>query len=179
MSFWGSRHWCWALGGLAAAYFGLWFLPGQRRLQTIKQQVASDTAFLESTASLPSQVAELQERLQSARRFCQQWETTAPRDEQLATFFPRLTDAAAAHQVELLAVVPQNPKRDDLIATYPLELRCRATFHALGKFLAEVDRFPEPLLIEALEITRSPEDGQTLSCTMTLSIFGYSAGNSD
>ncbi len=176
---WRMRHWSVAFGTLIVAYFVLWFWPTHRHVENLRRHLANEQSYLKQAAALPAEVARMQEQLDDVNAFCRQWEQLAVRDEQLGNFLPRLTTSAARHDVELLAVVPQAARRSELFDQYPLEIRCQGKFHSLGGFLADLDQFPEPLLIQTLELKPSEKNKPILTCTLNVTIFGYSAGNND
>jgi Tfp pilus assembly protein PilO len=166
-------------GALALAYVMLVFLPGQKRITALREQLTLEQQHITNAASLPAMIAQVESEIAECRRFSDGWKAIAPESGRLAELYRQITAEAALAKVALVNLRPGLPTTYQLIQEVPLELNLEGELYPLSAFLRALEAMPTSLQVRQVKLQPTSEDGQTLRCELNVSIFTENTGFSD
>lgn len=74
--------------------------------------------------------------------------------------------------IEILSLVTNRPKIDDVIVEHPFSFRVRGSYHDMGYFFSQLTNYQRIVNVKALELVKSDGDYSTNS-KFVLSVFSY------
>ena len=159
------------LAAAAIAYVVFIFLPFQRSINQLQQQVQERRQQIMQAQSLAGTVAQARIRLASAREVSQQWRADAPRQAQLITHYASLTQQAEEAGVAIDRLDPLPAVELNLIAQQNVTMQFHAPFAAVFDLLHRLEALPGTLWVRDLRLHASSESDNTLRGELTLTIF--------
>ena len=165
----------WLITGLLAAaaigYVVVVFLPIQRSINKLQQQVQECRQQIMQAQSLVGTVAQTRLRLAAAREVCEQWKKEAPRPSQLVTHYASLTQQAEAAGAAIDRLNPLPAVELNLIAQQNVTMEFHAPFTAVFELLHGLEELPGTLWIRDLKLQAASENDNTVRGELTLTIF--------
>lgn len=164
--------------GLAVAYAFCFFLPGQRQVAELSQQVATEQAFVQQTEALAPALAATEQQIQAARAYNAAWKEASPSPADLAALFGQIHELAKAAGVTTTRLDPDVPVDLARLRRIPLMIGCTGQFTQIARFLESVERLPQTIWIENLRLEAGGENGKDVQCEVMLEIFADNPKNS-
>lgn len=155
----------------AVAYVVFIFLPFQRTIGGLRNQVQERSQQIVQAQSLTGTVAQARLRLASAREVSDTWRASAPRQAQLVTHFASLTQKAEESGVAIDRLDPLPAVELSLVAQQNVTMQFHGSFAAIFDFLRHLEALPGTLWVRDLRLQDSTENGNTLRGELTLTIF--------
>jgi Tfp pilus assembly protein PilO len=155
----------------AVAYVVFVFLPFQRTIDGLRNQVQERTQQIVQAQSLVGTVAQARLRLTAAREVSEQWRADAPRQAQLVTHFASLTQQAEEAGVKIDRLDPLPAVELNLIAQQNVSMQFHGPFAAVFDLLERLESLPGTLWVRDLRLQASTETDDTLRGELTLTIF--------
>lgn len=159
------------LAASAVAYVMFVFVPFQRTIGALRNQVQERSQQIVQAQSLVGTVAQARLRLAAAREVSDAWRSTAPRQAQLVTHFASLTQRAEEAGVAIDRLDPLPAVELHLLAQQNVSLQFHGSFAAIFDFLQRLEALPGTLWVRDLRLQDSTENGNTLRGELTLTIF--------
>jgi Tfp pilus assembly protein PilO len=159
------------LAALAVGYVVFLFVPTQRSIGSLKQQVHERRQQIMQAQSLAGTVAQARLRLAAAREVTQEWRARAPRQSQLITHYASLTQQAEEAGVAIDRLDPLPAVELNLVAQQNVTMQFHAPFAAVFDLLHRLEELPGTLWIRDLRLHASTENSNTLKGELTLTIF--------
>ncbi len=159
------------LAASAMAYAVFIFIPTQRAIVKLQQQVHERRQQIMQAQSLAGTVAQSRIRLAAARDVSVQWRAEAPRQAQLITHYASLTQQAQEAGVSIDRLDPLPAVELNLLAQQNVTMQFHAPFAAVYDLLARLEALPGTLWIRDLRLHDSSEGNPTLRGELTLTIF--------
>ncbi|MBM3999713.1 MAG: hypothetical protein FJ297_09280 [Planctomycetes bacterium] len=156
---------------LAVAYVAFVFVPGQRELAGLRESIAVKQVALSQSTHVPARIAACEERLTETHAYLAAWRSHATLEPGLADLYRRLTAHAAETGTTLSMIRPKPPVASHHVREHSVEFRCEGTLAGLWELLARIERLPESIEIGNVKMESTGQDGETVRCAMTLSIF--------
>ncbi|HUE73117.1 MAG TPA: type 4a pilus biogenesis protein PilO [Pirellulaceae bacterium] len=163
----------------AAAYVLLIFLPFQKSIANLQQQLHDKHLQVMQADQLLLPLASETQRLAEIRQHTQQWERHAPGPQELAAFYARMSEQANRAGVPLLKFEPQPPRTLQTLRQYSVVLSVQGDFERLFELLTRIEKLPQTVWPTRLRLAQPEGGGASLQCEMTLTIFGDLAGSAD
>ena len=165
----------WLITGLLAAaaiaYVIVVFLPLQRSIDALKDQVHERRQQIMQSQSLAGTVAQARLRLTAARDVGQRWRSDAPRQAQLITHYASLTQQAQQAGVTIDRLDPLPALELNLITQQNVTMAFHAPFAAVFDLLHRLEALPGTIWIRDLRLQANSENDNTLRGELTLTIF--------
>ncbi len=155
----------------AVAYVVFVFLPFQRTIGALRDQVQERTQQIVQAQSLVGTVAQARVRLTAAREVSEKWRAEAPRQAQLVTHFASLTQKAEEAGVAIDRLDPLPAVELNLLAQQNVSMQFHGPFSAMFDFLHRLEALPGTLWVRDLRLQASTENDSTLRGELTLTIF--------
>ena len=163
----------------AAAYVLLVFLPFQKSIDHLRQQLHDKRRQVVEADQLLLPLASEAERLAEIHRHTEQWARQAPGPQELAAFYSRMSEQAHRANVPLLKFEPQPPRTLQTVRQHSVVLSVQGEFEQLFDFVTRIERLPQTIWPTHLRLAQPPGGSASLQCEMTLTIFGDHAGSAD
>jgi Tfp pilus assembly protein PilO len=156
-------------GAIAYAFFV--FVPGQKSLTRLNQQVLQKQQNVAQTNLLVQPITQTQQELNTTDAFIAQWRERSPRGSQLSQTVGRILQAAERNEVEIVQLQPQEETALQTITTTPVNLRVAGSYQHVYGMLRDLDKMGGVLWVEQLDLQAEPANNDELECTIKLVIF--------
>ncbi len=167
------------VGLAAAAYILLIFLPFQRSIAQLRQELQDKRRQIVQADQLVLPLASERERLAEIRQHTDHWERHAPGPQEMAAFYARLSEQANLASVPLLKFEPQPPRALQTLRQHSVALSVHGDFEQVFEFLTRMERLPQTVWPTHMRLAQPEAGSASLQCEMTLTIFGDHAGSAD
>jgi Tfp pilus assembly protein PilO len=157
--------------GLSVAYALFFFLPTQRTIAELTEQVASQQALVEQTEALSPALAATEEQIHATLQYSAAWEETSPSETSLAALFGQISALAKAAGVTTTRFDPDTPVDLARVRRIPLTIGCTGQFSQVAQFLESVERLPQTIWIANLRMETGRENRKVVQCEARLEIF--------
>lgn len=148
------------------------YLPGQRKLTALRAELERKQQTIDESPAWAAELARLDEQARTARERVAKWQTSAPRSSSLSEVLSSLSLAAAAAGAELISLQPLPGEPMGWLRREQVQLEVAGPLHAVHEFLCGVERCPQSVWVDRLELLGPQGDGKDLRCELSLSIFG-------
>jgi Tfp pilus assembly protein PilO len=167
------------LAGGIVLFFMLVFLPTKRRMAELRAELARKRGFIATAVSLPAQIAQIEQKLQACRAHNELWRATVGGDAAVPALFADIQRRAQASgtvttQFDQLEVV-----RRKTLSEHPVMLGVTGDFGEVFEFVGQLERMPQTLWLEDVQLEASGQDRKTVNCTAKLVIFTDNSASSD
>jgi len=166
-------------GGLAAAYLYFFFLPQQRAIAELTQQLTTQREFVHQSEMLIPTLAATETQVKTTLQYTTAWQETNPSEAELAVLFGQISELAKAAGVTTTRFAPDAPVTLARIRRIPLAIGCTGKFNQIARFLESVERLPQTIWVGSLRMEAGGEDGKSVQCEVGLEIFADNPEDSD
>jgi len=163
----------------ALAYVFLLFLPGQKAVEKLREELRDKQDFVAQAALLAPVTSDVEQKLETTKKFNEDWLATAPTETKLAGLYGRISAAAAASGTTTVRFDPQPAIKMDALTKIPLVLGSEGSFDQVFDLLQRLETLPETVWMEDLRLEPGGEDGKQLQCEVILAIFAANEDNSN
>lgn len=163
----------------AGAYFYFVFLPGQRSLASLREELSAADQFIAQVEAFGPALLSTQQQLGKTRQYVDQWEQTAPTEAGLSGVFGRINRLAKESGVTTTRFEPQPAVPYDTVRRLPVAVRCVGSFGQVCRFLQALEGMEETIWAESLKMQRTGEDRESVECELSLAIFADNPDDSD
>jgi Tfp pilus assembly protein PilO len=165
--------------GLVAAYIFCAFLPGQRAIGKLQDELATTEQFIEQVDAMGPAVGVTQQEFDKTQTYVEAWETSAPTEEELSALFGRISLLAKQSGTTTTRFEPQTAVHYEKVSRIPVVLACTGSFAQICQFLHELEGLGQTVWVEALRMEGSGQNGEDIQCELTLGIFAVNPDDSD
>jgi Tfp pilus assembly protein PilO len=166
------------VGGMVL-FFMLVFLPTKRRIAELRAELAQKKAFIATTVALPAQIAQVEQKLRECGTHNERWRVTAGGDAAVPELFAAIHQRAQASGAVTTRFDQQEVVPLKTLTEHPVTLGVTGGFGEVFEFLSQLERMPQTLWLEDVQLEASGQDRQTVDCTAKLVIFADNSANSD
>ena len=167
------------LAAAAVAYICLSFLPERRAIGKARQQVRQKQDYIVRAGSLATALRIAKEELEKTGTYNTSWEQHAPAQGELSALYGKIHELAKAAGITITRFNPEPVVRYETISRIPIGMGCVGSFADIGQFLEGLESLPMEIWANELHLNRAGENGQDVSCTLTLVVFACNSKNSD
>lgn len=172
----------WLLPALAmaggAAYVAFVFLPSQRALASLREDLTAKQEFLAQSAALAPAVEATQREREETVRFNQAWLDAAPSADRVSQLFGRINELARRSGATVTRFDPEPVESYECLRRMPILVGCQGEFSQVCEFLQSVEHLPQAIWMDNLKIEQDGKDRSTVIAEIRLDIFADNSGNS-
>ncbi len=163
----------------AAAYLYFLFLPGQRSIASLHEELNAADQFIAQVEAFGPAIEATRQQLDKTRQHVDQWQQAAPTEHGLSAVFGRINGLAKESGITTTRFEPQPAIPYDRLRRLPVAVTCVGSFGQTCQFLQALERQEETIWAESLQMQRTGKDGKDVECELTLAIFADNPGKSD
>ncbi len=167
------------LTAAAVAYILLFYLPGERAIGRLQEQIKAKQDYIVGADSVLTALRTAQQKHEKALAYSTAWRQNAPTQENLSSRYWKINELANTAGTTITRFDPQPPVEYNTIRQIPLALGCTGTFAQIYEFLRGVESLPIEIWISAVKLEKIEGPAGTIDCELTLVMFGDNSDNSD
>ena len=158
-------------GAGAIAYAFLVFVPGQKAITRLGQQVVQQKQHVAQTNLLIQPISQTQQELSATEAFITQWKERAPKESQLSKTVGRFLSVAEQNKVEIVQLQPQEEAVLNTLRTAVIQIRVAGSYPEIFGMLRDMDEMSGVLWVDQLDLQAEAADNEQLEGTIKLVIF--------
>ncbi len=167
------------MAGIALVYVFFVFLPIQKSMKASRGQLAEKQKYIAETDVLFTSTSTIRSEMAESDGFVNKWRQDAPDEQQVDRLPAQVSLQAGLAGVRVLRLEPQTSRSHGLVVEYPILVSVEGSFEGIFSFLKGVERLPQTVWLQDVNLHRPSELGGTLRCELTLTILGDLAEKSD
>ena len=167
------------LAAAAVAYISLSFLPERRAIGKARQQVRQKQDYIVRAGSLATALQIAKQELKKTGTYNTAWEQHAPAQAELSGLYGKIHELAKAAGVTITRFNPEPVVRYEKISRIPIGMGCVGSFAQICEFLEGLEGLPLKIWANECHLARGEQNGQGVSCELTLDVFTCNLENSD
>ena len=164
---------------IALAYVFLAYLPSQKAMKSMRQQLGEKQKYISDTDKLFAKVTGTRAEFTEASTFVKRWQQDAPDPQQADRLQSQVTYKASLAGVRVLKLQAQPARQHGLVAEYPILVCVEGTFEGIFSFFQGVEELPQAVWLQNVKLQRPGDLSGDLRCDLTLTILGDLAEISD
>ncbi len=168
-----------AVGGIVAAYAYFYYLPGNREIADMKDQLAEAELQAAGTVPMVAALGATQEQLDVAEEHVEAWQDAAPSEHELAEVFERIHELTRLAETETTRFEPQSAISYETFLRVPVSMECQGSFTQLAAVLTGLENMREPIWLQSVEIQSTGQDGDSAKAEISLDILADNLEDSD
>src|SRR5436190_4647250 len=158
------------MASIALAYVFLAYLPSQKAMRTMRQQLDEKRNYILEADKKYSSAPDKRYELDSARKYVKQWQTDAPDPTQADRLQSQVSQKASVAGVKVVKLQAQQSKPHGLFAEYPILVSVEGNFAGIFDFFRGVEELPQTVWLQDVKLLRPGELKGDLRCDLTLTI---------
>lgn len=162
-------------GGAVGYVWGI-FLPGQKTIGTIRDDLRSKQTFAVNLALYNSQTREAQTKLEETRSYVDQWQRVLVTPADMPRLYAEIAEVAKRAGVVTTRFSPDPPQRLAQVVKFPVNLGCEGSFGQVGSLVEGLERLPYRVWLERVSVEAEPEGRGLLRCEINLEVFAKNSG---
>jgi len=159
------------IAGLAIAYITLYYLPNQRSLAALQEQLLDKQNYVAQSNLLTKAIETTQQELNYTTAYTKKWLQYAPTKDRLFGLFRQISKLAKESGAKTTRFDPLPVVNYHRFRKVPLEISCTGSFAQISCFLETIEKLPRALWIKELSMSQSGQPGKNVTCELTLAIF--------
>lgn len=167
------------ISGSALAYAFLIFLPIQRSITSLRNELAAKRQFILDAGSLGPRLAQLTVELEEAQAVVDAWREQSPSEEEMATFIGQVSVLASEAGATPGRITPREAITLASLRRHPAELAVEGTFAQLCRFVGRLESLPKTIWINDLTLQTAGENRETVRGEISFSVFADNSAKSD
>ena len=168
-----------SLAGAAVAYVLFMFLPEQRSIGDVRDELDTKRQFIAGVQMVYSTIEVAQKELQETRRYCQQWVECSPDETKLSTLFAKINLATKQAGATTTRFEPQGATDYETLHQIELSLVVSGSYTNIFDFLRRLEMLDEAIWLNDVRFEASKQAGQALRCEVSLAIFAVNPEKSE
>lgn len=159
------------LAGIAVLYILVFFLPSQRAMEALNEQlVAKQEVLAQADALLPT-IAAVEAQLKEASGYNSRWIEVAPSERDLSGLYGRLHELVKKAGVATTRFDPQPPEELQRMRSVTIAMGLTGSFRQVSRFLEDLEALPQTIWIENLQLEGPGKRGKDIQCELNLEVF--------
>ncbi|HEV7225857.1 MAG TPA: type 4a pilus biogenesis protein PilO [Pirellulales bacterium] len=159
------------MAGIAAAFVLLIFLPGQRRIHALREEMREKQDSILAAGQTAARIHALKAELTEARQYNAQWRGRTASSAGATALCGQIAQLAQASGVTTTRFAPAAPTVIERLRRVPLTVACHGSFAQIQAFLAAVEERPRRVWLEDLKLSGVEEHGDSVQCELVLAAF--------
>ena len=141
-----------AMGGLVVAYAYYFYLPANRKIDGLRNELAAAERQAEQGVPLVAAIDATQKQLDAALQYTQAWEHAAPSENELAGVFAQIHNLTRLAETETTRFEPQPAVAYETFLRVPVSMEFRGNFAQLAAVLTGLERLQQPIWVRNVDI---------------------------
>jgi type IV pilus assembly protein PilO len=167
------------LGGLAAAYIFLMFLPGWKTVDQLRAEFKSKKDYIAQGVAIATRMANTRTDFQKTQAYIADCTPTIPTTAELPSVFERITELAKSSGVSTILFDPQPVDRHAKLSRVPVAMNVAGQSSQIQAFLYTLESLPLRIWIDSVRIHKDGQPGHSVGCEINLAIFTVNSEDSD
>lgn len=173
-----SQSWLVTLpvAGAAVAYVWYVFLPGQKTLSSLQNELLTKRTFAINQAKYESDTRAVNLEIESARKFIDHSNRSLAGPNDLSRLYGEIAAIAKQAGVETTRFSPDPARPYARLVKCPVNLGCEGTFAQVASLIEGLERLPQRVWLEHLSIEAIEDKEGLLRCELILEVFANNLG---
>jgi len=155
------------------------FTPSQRRIAALRSELARKRAFLASAPSLQAAIKVVEAEISQVQDYSQAIEQRMPRSGDLATVYEAINLRVKRARLQTTHFEPHEAQPLETVKPVSVALRTSGSFARSYSMLHALEKLPEIVWIENLQLESTRADGEGIALQARLVVFVDKFENSD
>jgi Tfp pilus assembly protein PilO len=156
---------------VAAGYVFFFFVPGNRRIAELREQLTEKQEFLNMATKIPQEMIGDYRELERTKTYLAACRQRVTEEKDLDAVFGRIHREADAAGVRIVRFDPQSPVAYERLRRVPVALSCTGPFPQIYGFLRTIEATPTAIWIESLRLAKDGRQGKATQCDLELAVF--------
>jgi Tfp pilus assembly protein PilO len=165
--------------GAAVAYVMLWFLPTQREMDKLRDQIELERNFITNSETLKATLVQTRRDFEKAQEVHQAWIDAAPDDRQVPQVHEAISRCVRDAGAQISRFDPQPRQPYETLEQLPVILGAQGGFEHIFTLLANLEELPQTVWLEDIKVTSPKKAGEFTHCQVKLAIFAKNSEKSD
>lgn len=166
------------LAAAAVLYLLLVFLPGQRAIGELSQQVNAHEDEVARAADLVLTLQTAERELTLTEKYNRTWQQRIANERELSVVYGRIAALAKSAGVMMTRFDPQAPVVYKTIRRVPLQVGCTGSFGQVCQLLRDLEKLPTVIWVESAKLDNQTGSAKTVQCELTVAVFADNPENS-
>lgn len=167
------------LAALGLAYLFLYFLPAQRTLDSLSEDLSREQDTVGQADALFPAIASSEQQLSKSRNYNNRWVDTAPSESELPSLFAKVNALSKAAGIATTHLTPQPAVQYEKIRMVSLAAGYRGSFAQICRFLGDLESLPEAIWIDQVQLEGKSQSGKDITCKVNFVVFVDKTDDSD
>lgn len=167
------------LAGLGLAYLFLYFLPAQRTLDSLNEDLRREQDTVGQADALFPAIASAEQQLSKSRKYNDRWVEIAPSESELPSLFAKVNALSKAAGITTTRLTPQPVVQYEKIRMVALAAGYRGSFDQICRFLGDLESIPEAIWIDQVQMEGKSHSGKDITCEVSFVVFVDKTDDSD
>ncbi|MCH8922096.1 MAG: type 4a pilus biogenesis protein PilO [Planctomycetes bacterium] len=168
-----------SLCGAAVAYVLFMFLPEQRSIGDVRDEVDTKRQFVSGAHRTYETIEVAQRELAATKEYCRQFARRLPGGPEQSALFAKINLAAKQAGAMTTRFEPQTSIDYETLRQTRLLMSVRGTYGHIFDFLRRLETLDEVIWINELQFEAPKQTGQLLTCEVSLAVFAANPKKSD
>lgn len=146
--------------GLVVAYFVTTFLPHQSRMEEMAEQFSQKKAEFSKMVVLVRERGQYMEEVEHLDRELKYAVTVLPDKKEIPSLLKKLAEEAEKFSLDVYYFEPQGESVQGFIASVPVSIKVRGSFHEVLSFFDSVNKFARIINISNITMKADPQSVQ-------------------
>jgi Tfp pilus assembly protein PilO len=163
----------------AVGYLWFVFLPTARTIRETRNEIRLKQDFISQAQSLHATLAQTQRDLKDVESYVADWDNRAPTVTHLPHLFGKIAHVAHEAGIAPAKFDPLKETTMETIRRAPVQMELLGGYEQIAALLAALERLPETIWIQQLNLEKQSETGGNVHCELKLEIFAGNSKKSD
>lgn len=161
-----------SLVAATAIYLTFVWLPDQRSIQDMQDQVESQQRFVSEAAEFQELLVASLREIDKAELTTKQWKDTVPQAQNFVTLYEKIDALARKAGLTVALFNPQPIVGHEKVCETPLAIGCFGTLTQVFDFLKTIEGLPLPIWAKSMKWKKkTTTDAKDMQCELELVVF--------
>ena len=168
-----------SLCGAAVAYVLFMFMPEQRSIGDVRDEVDTKQQFIAGAHMTYATIEVAREELLKTQAYCEQFAERLPSEARRSALYARIDLAAKQAGAATTRFEPQSATDYETFRQMGLSMSVRGSYEHIFDFLRRLETLEEVIWINELRLEAPRQAGQMLTCEVGMAVFAANPKKSD
>ena len=168
-----------SLCAAAVAYVFFMFLPEQRSIGDVRDEVDMKRQFIAGAHMTYETIEAAENELLETQAYCRRFAERLPSESELSALYARINLTAKQAGATTTRFEPQSAVDYETFRQMKLSMTVRGTYGHIFDFLRRLETLDEIIWVNELRLEAPKQAGQLLTCEVNMAVFVVHANNFD
>lgn len=168
-----------SLAAAGVLYLVLSFFPTSRAISQLRDEIRSTESVIDQSASLTISLSQTEAELKRTKDYTSGVRQRLTKRAALSALIGRISHEADLAGATTTKIEPQAASELETVAVVPVIYKANGGFADVCRLLVGLERLPEPVWLEDVQLTAARENGQKMQCDLILAVFADRSESSD